>query len=64
MKNLNYSMDHILYQIFKIILNIEYIFKKHGKKTVNPSIRIYANRIGNRITFKIKAEYYLKLSTP
>ena len=30
-----------------------YILKKHGEKTVNPSIRIYINKIENRITFKI-----------
>ena len=35
----------------------EYIFKKHGEKTVNPSKRIYINRIENRITFKIKTGY-------
>ena len=29
----------------------EYILKKHGKKTDNPSIRIYINKIENRITF-------------
>ena len=38
MKNLNYVTDHILYQIFKIILNI--FKKKQGEKTVNPSVRI------------------------
>ena len=59
MKNLNYLMDHILYQIFKIFLNI--YLKKYGEKTVNPSIRIYINKIENRITFKIKAGYYLGL---
>ena len=42
----------------------EYILKKHGEKTINPSIRICANRIGNRIMFKIKAGYYLELLTP
>ena len=59
MKNLNYLMDHILYQIFKIFLNI--YLKKYGEKTVNPSIRIYINKIENRITFKIKTGYYLGL---
>ena len=34
MKNLNYLMDHILYQLFKVILNI---FKKHGEKTDHSS---------------------------
>ena len=42
---------------------VEYIFKKHGEKTVNPSIRMYTNKIENRITFKIKTEYYLELLT-
>ena len=31
--------------------------KKHGEKTVNPSIRIYVNKMENRITFKIKTGY-------
>ena len=35
--------------------------EKHGEKTDNPSIRIYVNIIENRITFKIKRGYYLKL---
>ena len=42
----------------------EYILKKHGEKTVNPSIRIYTNKIEKRITFKIKTGYYLELLTP
>ena len=29
----------------------------------NPSISIYVNKVENRITFKIKTEYYLKLLT-
>ena len=55
---LNYLMDITLYKIFKIILNI---LKKHGEKIDNPSIRIYVNKIENRITFKLKTGYYLKL---
>ena len=39
MKNLNYLLIHILYQIFKIMLNI--YKKKHREKADNPSIRIY-----------------------
>ena len=42
----------------------EYILKKHGEKVDNPSIRIYVNKIGNRITSKIKTGYYLELLTP
>ena len=42
----------------------EYIFKTHGENINNPSVRIYVNKIENRITFKIKTEYYLELLTP
>ena len=42
----------------------EYILKKHSEIVDNPSIRIYVNRIENRITFKIKSGYYLELLTP
>ena len=31
---------------------------------MNSSIRIYVNKKDNRITFKIKAKYHLKLLTP
>ena len=33
----------------------EYISKKHG---VNPSTKLYIDKIENRITFKIKTGYY------
>ena len=39
-------------------------FKKHNEKIDNPSVRIYVNEIKNRITFKIKTEYYPELLTP
>ena len=42
----------------------EYILKKHSESINNPSIRIYVNKIENRITFKIKSGYYLELLTP
>ena len=41
----------------------EYTLKKHEIVTDNPSIRIYINKIENRITFKIKTGYYLELLT-
>ena len=59
-KNLNYLMDHILYKMFKIILSIP----KHGEKAVNPSIRMYINKIADRVTFKIKTGYYLERLAP
>ena len=62
MINLNNLTNHILYQIFKIILSI--FKKKTVEETGNPSIRIYVNKIENRITFKIKTGYYLELLTP
>ena len=61
MMNLNYPMDHILYQIFKIILSI---FKKHEKSIDNPSIRIYLNKVESRIAFRIKTGYYLEILKP
>ena len=62
MRNLNYLMDHILHQIFKIILSI---FKKNTEKnTDNPSVKIYLKRIQNRITFRIKIGYSLEHLTP
>ena len=36
---------------------------KSNENTNNPSIRIYVNKIENRITFKIKKVYYLELLT-
>ena len=42
----------------------EYILKKHSESVDNPPIRIYVNRIENRITFKIKSGYYLEPLTP
>ena len=63
MKNLNYLVDHILHQVFKIILNI-YIKKKHGQKTANPSPKIYISKIENRTSFKNTTGYYLELLTP
>ena len=61
MINSNYQMDHILYQIFKTFF--DYILKNHGENTDNPSVKIYVNKIENRITSKIKTGYSLKLLT-
>ena len=50
---LKYQTDHTLYQI-DIQDYFEYILKKHGENTANPSLSIYVNKTENRITFKIK----------
>ena len=55
--NGSYSMSDIQYYF-------EYILKKHSESVDNPPIRIYVNRIENRIAFKIKSGYYLELLTP
>ena len=52
------------YSVSDIQDYFKYIFKKHETVTDNPSIRIYVNRIENRITFKTKTRYHLELLTP
>ena len=52
------------YSVSDIQDYFEYILKKHSESVDNPSIRMYINRIENRITLKIKSEYYLELLTP
>ena len=52
------------YSISDIQDYFEYILKKHSESVDNPSIRMYINRIENRITLKIKNGYYLELLTP
>ena len=52
------------YSISDIQDYFEYILKKHSENVDNPSIKIYINKIENRITFKIKNGYYLELLTP
>ena len=52
------------YSISDIQDYFEYILKKHSENVDNPSIRIYVNKIENRITFKIKSGFYLELLPP
>ena len=42
----------------------EYILRKHEAIINNLPIRIYVNKIENRIMFKIKTGYYVDLLTP
>ena len=51
------------YSISDIQDYFEHILKKHSESVDNSSIRIYVNRIENRIMFKIKSGYYLELLT-
>ena len=52
------------YSIADIQDYFEFIIKKHETLTENPSIQIYANKIKNRIIFKIKNGYKLQLLPP
>ena len=54
--NLNYQMVLILFQIFKITSS--------RSLTAIPSIRVYINRINNRLVFKIRDGYKLELQMP
>ena len=51
------------YSVSDIQDYFEYILKKHGENIDNPSVKIYVNKIENRITFKIKNGYSLELLT-
>ena len=52
------------YSVSDIQGYFECILKKHSESVDHSSIRIYVNKIENRITFKIKNGYYLELLTP
>ena len=62
--NDKFELPDVSYSVPDIQDYFECILKKHEQKTDNPPIRIYVNKIENRITFKIKTGYYLELFTP
>ena len=64
MWNEEFELPDVSYSISDIQDCFEYILKKHSESVDNPPVRIYVNRIENRITFKIKSGYYLELLTP
>ena len=51
------------YSVSDIQDYFRYILEEHGENVKNPSIKIYFNKIENRITFKIKSGYTLELLT-
>ena len=51
------------YSVSDIKDHFEYILKKHGEDIDKPSVQIYVNKIGNRVTFKIKNGYSLMSET-
>ena len=52
-----------MYSASDIQDHFEYILEKHGKDIDKPSVKIYVNKIENRIIFKIKNGYSLELLT-
>ena len=62
--NDNIQLPNVSYYVSDIQDCFEYISKRHGEKTDNPSVRIFVNKRENRITFKIKTGYYPELLTP
>ena len=62
--NENFELLDGSYSVSDIQDYFEYILKEHSENVDNPPIRIYVNRIENRITFRIKSGYYLELLTP
>ena len=52
------------YSVSDIQDYFECILKRHEENIDDPSVKIYVNKIENRITFKIKTGYHLELLTP
>ena len=57
-------MDHILYEIFKTILNLSLKSMEKRLIILIRLIRRYVSTIKNKITFRIKTGYYLELLMP
>ena len=58
-----FDLPNRSYSVADIQDYFEYILKRHSENVDNPPIKIYVNKIENRITFKIKNGYYLELLT-
>ena len=61
--NDKFELPDRLYSVSDIQDYFEYILKKHGEVIVEPSVRVYVNKIEHRITFKIKNGYSLEFLT-
>ena len=53
-RNEEFELRYGSYSLSDIQYYFEYILKVHGEKTLNPSIKLYANNKENRIIFKIR----------
>ena len=61
--NDEFNLPNGSYSVSDIQDYFEYIIKKHETIADNPSVQIYANKIKNRIVFKIKTGYKPELLT-
>ena len=52
-RNDKFELPDRSYSVSNIPDYFEYIFKNHGENIDNPSVKVYVNKIKNRITFKI-----------
>ena len=62
--NENFDLSDDSYSVADIQDYFEFIIKKHETLTKNPPIKIYPNTVKNRILFRIRSGYKLKLLTP
>ena len=62
--NDEFELPNESYSVSDIQDYSEYILKKHGDDIDKPSVHLYVNKIENKVTFKIKNGYSLKLLTP
>ena len=56
-----FDLSHGTYSVLDIQDYFEYIIKKHETIADNPTVKIYVDKIKNRIVFKIKTGYKLEL---
>ena len=62
--NEKFELSDASYSVSDIKDYFEYIIKKYQNVTDSPQIRIYVNKIENRIPFRIKARHFLEPFTP
>ena len=61
--NDEFNLSDGSYSVSDIQDYFEYIIKKHENIADNPPVKVYVNKIKNRIVFKIKIGYKLELLT-
>ena len=59
-RNEEFELIEGSYSVSDIQDYFKYILKKHERVTDNPSLKIYVNKMENRITLHIKTGYYLE----